>query len=85
MFSFQVCWDPTGHYIYSNSDEGDAICVYALASERPVQIITGAHQGQVNQLPNSTNGLLVFVFVSMYISMYDPLLMVVILYNDVLI
>ncbi len=42
----KVSWDRTGKYVYCNSDEGDAVCVYDLSSERPARVVCGAHGGQ---------------------------------------
>jgi hypothetical protein len=32
--------------VYCNSDEGDTVCVYSVGSERPAQVVAGAHHGQ---------------------------------------
>ena len=42
----KVSWDASGKYVYCNSDEGDAVCVYEVASERPARVVRGAHNGQ---------------------------------------
>ena len=38
---------PSGRYVYCNSDEGDAMCVYSVGGERPAKVVAGAHHGQV--------------------------------------
>jgi WD40 repeat protein len=57
----KVSWDSTGKYIYCNSDEGNTVCVYSLASERPVANLR-CHKGTVRDVvchPDNMKRLLI--------------------------
>lgn len=57
----RVCWDPTGRYLYCNTDSEHTVYVYSLASERVVSKLSG-HTGSVRDMSVHARTLLTCSF-----------------------
>lgn len=53
----RVAWHPSGHYLYSTTDQDSSVLVYALGSERVVGRLNG-HRGAVRSLAVAKDGSL---------------------------
>mmetsp|Transcript_28159 Transcript_28159/g.40092 ORF Transcript_28159/g.40092 Transcript_28159/m.40092 type:complete len:431 (+) Transcript_28159:27-1319(+) len=49
-----VCWDLTGKYVYSNSEEESVVYVYSVASGKVVHRLSGEHTAIVRGVATST-------------------------------